>query len=296
MADIGVTPERFRERGERCNAMRYVEAYVAGSAIGDGRLVSAQGDTVKFRAFDYRTDQYIELEMTKVEFVEAYARHILPARLRRFRFAGLFRPKGQTARLSHCRKLLGSVEAEPAAPLMPPQDHAPVVHVIPTEAPEKAPDETTSELKHGLFCSKCAQRMTRVIEIDGSMSCWMLQVALLVVAYLNTQRFASFSLAVDRELIQAALQQVLALLQAEATITEAEESREWMRYAHVTLGDTFFHEAYYEVMLLFIAQQIAEQNASEERLAEAMLSPAHHAARGPPKHTDFKKKDGVHPR
>ena len=275
--------------------MRYVGAYVAGSAIGDGRLVSAQGDSVKFRAFDYRTDQYIELEMTKVEFVEAYARHILPARLRRFRFAGLFRPKGRTARLSHCRKLLGSVEAEPVAPLMPPQDHAPIVHVIPTVAPEEILDETTSKLKHGLFCSKCSQQMTRVIEIDGSMSCWMLQVALLVVAYLNQHRLASFSLAVDRELIQAALLQVLARLQAEANGTEAETTREWMRYAHVTPGELFFHEAYYEVMLLFIAQQISERNAAEERLAEAMLSPAPRCKRTT-KPNDSEKKDGVHPR
>ena len=296
VADIGVTPERFRERGERRNAMRYVGAYVAGSAIGDGRLVSAQGDSVKFRAFDYRTDQYIELEMTTVEFVEAYARHILPARLRRFRFAGLFRPKGRTARLSHCRQLLGSRETERSAPLTSRHDNASTAHVMPDELLEELPNEITSELKHGLFCSKCAQRMTRVIEIDGSMSCWMLKVALLVVAYLNTQRFASFSLAVDRESIQAALLQVLARLQAEATITEAEASREWMRYAHVTPGELFFHEAYYEVMLLFIAQQIAEQNAAEERLAEAMLSPAHHAARGPPKRNDSEKKDGVHPR
>jgi len=178
--------------------MRYVGAYVAGSAIWDGPLVSAQGDTVKFRAFDYRTDQYIELEMTKVEFVGAYARHILPARLRRFRFAGLFRPTGRTARLCHCRKLLGSVEAEPAAPSTPRHDHASTAHVMPAESTEELPDEFTSELKHGLFCSKCAQRMTRVIEIDGSMSCWMLKVALLVVAYLTTQRFASFSLTADR--------------------------------------------------------------------------------------------------
>jgi hypothetical protein len=118
----------------------------------------------------------------------------------------------------------------------------------------------------------------------------------LVVAYFNQHRLASFSLAVDSEMIKAALQQVLARLQAEATITEAEESREWRRYAYVTPGDIFFHEAYYDVMLLFIAQQIAEQNAAEERLAEAMLSPAHHAARGPPKRDDSRKKDGVHPR
>ena len=296
VADIGVTPERFRERGERRNAMRYVGAYVAGSAIGDGRLVSAQGDTVKFRAFDYRTDQYIELEMTKVEFVEAYARHILPARLRRFRFAGLFRPKCRAARLNRCRELLGSRETEPSAPLTSRHDHASTAQVMPDESPEELPDEFTSELKHGLFCSKCAQRMTRVIEINGSMSCWMLKVALLVVAYFNQHGLASFSVAVDSEMIKAALQQVLARLQAEATVHEAEATREWMRYAHVTPGDIFFHEAYYDVMLLLIAQQIAQQSAAEERMAEAMLSPSHHAARGPPKRNDSEKEDGVHPR
>ena len=50
-----------------------------------------------------------------------------------------------------------------------------------------------------------------------------------VVAYMNQQRLVSFSHAADRESIQAALLQVLARFQAEATITEAEESREWMR-------------------------------------------------------------------
>jgi hypothetical protein len=138
--------------------------------------------------------------------------------------------------------------------------------------------------------------MTRVIEIDGSMSCWMLKVAMTVVAYMSQQRLALFSLAADTESIQAALQQVLVRLQAEANGIEAETTHEWMRYAHLTPGDIFFHEAYYDVMLLFIAQQIAEQNAAEERLAEAMLSPSYHAARGPPKRDDSKKKNGVHPR
>jgi hypothetical protein len=122
----------------------------------------------------------------------------------------------------------------------------------------------------------------------------MLKIALLVVAYLNQHRISTLALTVDIEMIQAALQQVIHLLQAEATITEAEESREWMCYAHLTPGELFFHEAYYDVLLLFIAQQIAEQNAAEERLAEAMLRPSHHAARGPPKRDDSNKKDGVH--
>lgn len=67
-----------------------------------------------------------------------------------------------------------------------------------------------------------------------------------------------------------------------------------MSYAHVTPGDSFFHEADYDVMLLFIAQQIAEQSAADERLAEARPSPSYHAARGPPKRDDSK--NGVHSR
>jgi hypothetical protein len=296
VADIGVTPERFRERGERRNAMRYVGAYVAGSAIGDGRLVSEHGDKVKFRAFDYRTDQYIELEMTKVEFVEAYARHILPARLRRFRFAGLFRPKGRTARLARCRELLGLSRHEPLSTSTTSQELAATSHSLSMKAPEYLPVEEQTELKHGLFCSKCEQRMRRVIEIDGSMSCWMLKIALLVVAYLNQQRLSTLALSVDIEMIQTALQQVIHRLQVEANIDVSETSREWIRYAHVTPSDMYFHAAYYDVLLLFIAQQIAEQNASEERLAEAMLRPTQPAARGPPKCDDSNKKDGVHPR
>ena len=121
----------------------------------------------------------------------------------------------------------------------------------------------------------------------------MLKIALLVVAYLNQQRLSTLALSVDIEMIQAALQQVIHRLQAEATITEAEESREWMRYAHSTPGDIFFHEAYYDALLLFMAQKIAEQNAAEERLAEAMLRPTQPAARGPPKRDVIKKMGGA---
>jgi hypothetical protein len=158
------------------------------------------------------------------------------------------------------------------------------------------PVEDQTELKHGLFCSKCEQRMRRMIESDRSMSCWMLKIALLVVAYLNQHRISTLALSVDIEMIQTALQQVIHRLQAEANIDESETSCEWIRYAHVTPSDMYFHAAYYDVLLLFIAQQIAEQNAAEERMAEALLRPSHHAARGPPKRDDSKKKDGVHPK
>lgn len=82
-----------------------------------------------------------------------------------------------------------------------------LTEATPNEAPDELPDETTSQLKHGLFSSKCAQRMTRVIEICRSMNYWILQHELLVVTYFNTQHLSSFSLAVDSELIKAARKQ-----------------------------------------------------------------------------------------
>ena len=156
--------------------------------------------------------------------------------------------------------------------------------------------EEQTEIKQGLFCSKCEQRMRGFIEIDRSMRCWMVKIALLVVAYLNQHRISTLALSVDIEMIQTALQQVIHRLQAEANIDESETSRQWIRYARVTPSDMYFHAAYYDVLLLFIAQQIAEQNAAEERLAEAMLRPTQPAARGPPKRDDSNKKDGVHPK
>jgi hypothetical protein len=230
--------------------------------------------------------------MTKLDFVEAYARHILPARLRRFRFAGLFRPTGRNDRLTRCRELLGSSRHEPASTSTTSHDISSSMPPISIDTQEHLPVEEQTDIKHGLFCSKCEQRMRRVIEIDGSMSCWTLKIALLDVAYLKQHRISTLALSVDIEMIQTALQQVIHRLQAEANIDESATSREWIRYAHVTPSDMYFHAAYYDVLLLFVAQQIAEQNAAEERLAEAMLRPTHHAARCPPKHTDFKKSWG----
>lgn len=50
----------------------------------------------------------------------------------------------------------------------------------------------------------------------------------------------------------------------------------------------FVYEANHGVILLFIARQIAEKNAAVERVAEAMLSPAH------PQHSAWKKFQQLH--
>ena len=91
VCDIEATPEKYRNSGERRKSLGYVGKYVAGSAIGDGRLISERDGFITFLAYDYRTKQYITITLPREEFAVAYTRHILPHRLNRFRFAGLFR-------------------------------------------------------------------------------------------------------------------------------------------------------------------------------------------------------------
>ena len=111
IADVGATPKKYRDQGQRRMSLGYVGKYVAGTAIGDGRIISDEGGIVIFRAFDYRTGEHIEIKMPGPHFVEAFLRHVLPARLHRCRTAGIFAPQGRTARLDRCRALLGEPTA-----------------------------------------------------------------------------------------------------------------------------------------------------------------------------------------
>ena len=112
LANVGATPQKYRESGDRRMSLGYVGKYVAGTAIGDGRIIEDKDGKIKFRAFDYRTRESIELTMGEREFVDAFSQHILPLRLRRFRMVGIFAPQGRETRLAACRKLLGELTDE----------------------------------------------------------------------------------------------------------------------------------------------------------------------------------------
>ena len=78
-------------------SLGYVGKYVAGTAIGDGRIIADEGGQITFRAFDYRTGKSIELTKSDRDFVDAYSRHFLPPRMHRYRMAGIFAPPGRSA-------------------------------------------------------------------------------------------------------------------------------------------------------------------------------------------------------
>ena len=74
VCDIEATPEKYRDSGERRKSLGYVGKYVAGSAIGDGRLLSEQDGMLTFRAYCYRTQKQITITLPLLEFVAAYTR------------------------------------------------------------------------------------------------------------------------------------------------------------------------------------------------------------------------------
>ena len=87
--------------------LKYLARYVVGSAINDQRILSDDGQHVTIRAKDYYTDQVGPLTLTGEEFVHRYLLHILPPRVQRVRYRGLYTSRHREKTLSHCRKLLG---------------------------------------------------------------------------------------------------------------------------------------------------------------------------------------------
>jgi hypothetical protein len=112
VVDVGATPQKYRDSGDRRMSLGYVGKYVAGTAIGDGRIETIDVDQVTFRAFDYRSGETILLEFSGGRFIDAYSDHTLPHKLRRFRLAGIFAAAGRQRRLETCRQLLGEPSAE----------------------------------------------------------------------------------------------------------------------------------------------------------------------------------------
>jgi hypothetical protein len=88
-------------------AIGYLGRYVAGTCVGDTRILADDGTHVTLRVKNYRQGGIEEtLNLPGVEFVRRFALHILPPRLRRIRHAGLLCQRRRAEYLALCRKLL----------------------------------------------------------------------------------------------------------------------------------------------------------------------------------------------
>jgi hypothetical protein len=110
-------------------ALKYLGAYVARTAIGDGRLVALTEQSVSFRWKNRAAGNRVEIQtIPGVEFVARYLRHVLPRGLRSIRYYGFCHPAAKAKRLRlqlHSGRVvdLGATRQPPAptqsAPLCP---------------------------------------------------------------------------------------------------------------------------------------------------------------------------------
>ena len=85
--------------GRGASAVKYLGAYVARTAIGDGRIVRVADRTVTFRWKNRDARRTERLTLPGVEFVGCYLRHVLPRGMRSIRYYGFCHPAARERRL-----------------------------------------------------------------------------------------------------------------------------------------------------------------------------------------------------
>jgi hypothetical protein len=98
-------------------AMGYLGRYVAGTCIGDTRILSDSGTDITISVKNYREEGRRDtLTLTGIEFVRRFTLHILPRGFRRIRYAGLLCQRRRAEHLARCRELLKDRYPQPAEP------------------------------------------------------------------------------------------------------------------------------------------------------------------------------------
>jgi hypothetical protein len=85
--------------GSGAAALKYLGAYVARTAISDPRIVEVTDTSVTFRWKDREANRTRTLELSGLEFVRRYLRHVLPRGLRSVRYYGFCHPTAKASRL-----------------------------------------------------------------------------------------------------------------------------------------------------------------------------------------------------
>ena len=108
--------------GNGAAALKYLGAYVARTAIADGRMVQVDEKSVRFRWKNRAEGNRRETcTLPGVEFVARYLRHVLPRGLRSIRYYGFCHPAARAKRLRvQCHAggpvQLGDSRTGPASP------------------------------------------------------------------------------------------------------------------------------------------------------------------------------------
>ena len=104
-----------RPFGGPAQVLEYLGRYTHRTAIGNERLVSAEGDTVRFRYKDYaQRSRHRVMELPALEFLRRFALHVLPRGFNRIRHYGLIANRNKRALLACARAALNVLAPTPA--------------------------------------------------------------------------------------------------------------------------------------------------------------------------------------
>ena len=179
MVDCQASPPQY----QGCKAIvNYVAAYVSGTAIGNGRMISDDGQWVTFHIKDYAAGKVGAFRLAGVEFVLRFSDHILPRRMARVRYVGLFAPEAREARLALCRQRIEEYEITAGKPRRLPTPEE-------TLAPE--PEPTTGGAQ---ICSECQESMVVAHRLEGNLTLRLVAYATTVVAAIGAGSRMPFDL------------------------------------------------------------------------------------------------------
>ena len=91
--------------------IRYLGRYTHRIAISNRRIVSMTDETVTYLVKDYKNGgKYIEQTIKGTEFMRMFLMHVLPKGFVRIRHYGLLSCRNKKEKMTHCRKLLNSIQ------------------------------------------------------------------------------------------------------------------------------------------------------------------------------------------
>ena len=134
--------------------LKYLARYVAGVAISDRRLISHEGDEVKFWAREpkkpgrsSRKNRRGVQTLSGAEFVRRFLLHILPRGFQRIRYYGLLSNRHRNTKLAQVRLLLGESPQQP----------------LPAEANDPG-DSQQEVLAPGSECPNCGKGLLQLVQ------------------------------------------------------------------------------------------------------------------------------------
>jgi hypothetical protein len=130
--------------------LRYLARYTHRVAISNGRLLSLQNGSVRFRWRDSQHGNQIkEMSLDTIEFIRRYLLHVLPSGFVKIRHFGFLSNRNRKAMIQRCRTLLPQSPSSPTS-LKPREPLCPICkigHLRVIEwhsAPQSALDSTAS--------------------------------------------------------------------------------------------------------------------------------------------------------